>query len=164
MKYRIAIAAMLLVSAAAMAQAPPAPEAALAGDISGMYSLLHEGEFVQIVVDDQRVTGVASHFRNEDPDKGQFVDVSLEKATLDGTTLSFRTKSVEGEWLEFTGTVERGPARSRSEEGYYLVRGTLTEHFQKAGGKAEEKRHSITLRSFPLESEPERPVAPAPQS
>lgn len=155
---------MLFACAAAMAQTGPTPEIGIAGDISGMYSLLHEGEFVQIVVDDTRVTGVVSHYRNEDPEKGQFVDVSLEKASLEGTTLSFRSKVVDSEWLEFTGSVERGPGHSRSEEGYWLVRGTLTEHCKKADGTLEEKRHSITLRSFPLESEPERPVAPPPQS
>ncbi len=160
MKYLIAIAAMLITCSAAMAQAAPTQQVEIAGDISGMYSLLHEGEFVQIVVDDTRVTGVISHYRNEDPEKGEFVDVSLDKASLDGTTLSFRSKAMEGEWLEFTGIVERGPARSRSEEGYWLVRGTLVEHCKNADGKAEEKRHSITLRSFPLDSEPERPVAP----
>jgi hypothetical protein len=155
--FRIAatLAALLLAfAAAAMAQSSEKPEPEVGSDITGLYSFLHEGEFVQIEVNDGKITGLVSHFKDEDPDKAEFVDQFFEQAKLDGQTLSFRTKAADGMWFEFTGTVERGAAKTPSDESYWVVRGTVIEHRTEADGKTSEKKHSISLKSFPQDAEP----------
>ncbi len=119
-----------------------------------MYSFLHEGEFVQIEVDEGRVTGLVSHFKNEDQNKAEFVSQPFDQAKLEGSTLSFRTRPpVEGVWFEFSGKVERGPAKTPAEEGYWEVKGRLAEHL-KMDGRLTEKVHELTLQSFPEKAEP----------
>ena len=100
----------------------------MSGDITGLYSFVHEGEFVQIEVDEGKVTGLVSRFKNENPAKAEFVDQYFEQAKLEDSTLSFRTKpGDDGVWFEFSGRVEHGSAKTPSEEGYWTVKGTLTE-------------------------------------
>lgn len=126
----------------------------MGGDITGLYSFVHEGEFVQIEVNDGNVTGLVSRFKNEDLDKAEFVDQFFEQAKLEGSTLSFRTKAAaDGVWFEFSGTVERGPAARPGREGYWNVKGTVTEH-RVTDGKATVKVHELTLKSFPEDVEP----------
>jgi hypothetical protein len=56
-------------------------------------------------------------------------------------------------WFEFSGTVERGSAKTPSDEGYWTLRGTVIEHHNGVEGKAAEKTHSVTLKSFPQDAE-----------
>jgi len=155
MKKFFAIAALLLAfPASALAQSPAPPEPEIGPDITGLYSFLHEGEFVQIEVNDGKVTGLVSHFKDEDTDKAEFEDQFFEQAKLEGTTLSFRTKPSGGLWFEFSGSVERGPAKTPGDESYWTIRGTLTEHHTAPDGAAAEKKHSLTLKSFPQDEEP----------
>ena len=67
---------------------------------------------------------------------------------------SVRTKPADGSWLEFSGVVERGPGKTPGDEGYWNVRGTLTERHISAEGKVTEKVRELTLKSFPQETEP----------
>ena len=113
-----------------------------------MYSFLHEGEFVQIEVEQGRVGGLVSHFKDEDLNKAEFVDQRFEHAKLDGSTLSFRTKPAGGVWFEFSGTVKQDPAKAPGDDAYWTVSGTLTERHT-AQGNAAEKMRRIKLRSFP---------------
>jgi hypothetical protein len=150
------IAALLLTFVTAgVGQLPVQAQPQLSGDITGMYSFVHEGEFVQIEVsDDGRVTGLVSCFKGEDMEKAEFVDEFFEEAKLDGTTLSFRTKPAGGLGFAFSGTVERGSAKTPSEEGYWVVRGTATVRHTGPDGKTSEKTHELTLKSFPQDAEP----------
>ena len=43
-------------------------------DISGMYTFLREGEFLQLTLDEGRLSGYLSRFGDSDSDKGQIVD------------------------------------------------------------------------------------------
>lgn len=152
MKYVAAIAAILFASALGLAQgsafnAQPQPS----GNITGLYSFLHEGEFVQIEVNEGVVTGQVSHFRNEDEKRAEFVNQLFDEAKLDGAQLSFRTKPVDGSWYEFSGVVERGPGKTPGDESYWNIRGTLTER-KSTEGKATEKTHGLTLKSFPQDA------------
>ena len=62
MKNIFGIAALvLLIAAAAMAQEAVA-EPQIGDEITGMYSFVREGEFVQIEVDGGKVTGVVSRY------------------------------------------------------------------------------------------------------
>jgi hypothetical protein len=148
-------ALFLTFVAVSLAQSPTKAEPQFSGDITGLYSFVHEGEFVQIEVNDGKVTGVISRFKNEDLDKPEFVDQFFEQAKLEGSILSFRTKPAEGVWFEFSGVVERGPAKTPSDEGYWNVRGKLLERRTEADGMISEKPSELTLRSFPQEIEPD---------
>lgn len=157
MKNAFAIAGLALaLVAAGLGQAGPGtakPELELGGDITGMYSFVHEGEFVQIEVNDGNVTGVVSRFKNEDVEKPEFVDQYFEQAKLEGSTLSFRTEpAADGVWFQFSGRVERGAAKNPGAEGYWNVKGTLTEH-RNADGTVTDKVHELTLKSFPEDAE-----------
>jgi hypothetical protein len=155
MKNVFGIAALLLVFVTSgMAQSSAKPEPQFSGDITGLYSFVHEGEFVQIEVTEGRVTGLISRFKDEDLDKAEFVDQFFEQAKLEGPTLSFRTKPTNGLWFEFSGIVERGPAKTPSDEGYWNVKGTLIERRAEPDGKISEKVHELTLKSFPQDAEP----------
>ena len=157
--FRIAaflFALLLVFATAASAQSTEKPEPVVTSDITGLYSFLHEGEFVQIEVSDGKVTGLISHFKDEDPDKSEFVDQYFDEAKLEGSTLTFHTKPLDGLWFEFTGTVERGPTKIQGDEAYWIVRGTVIEHHTGADGKSSDKKHSVSLKSFPVDPPPER--------
>jgi hypothetical protein len=156
MKSIFAIVALLLtLVTAGLAQQSAKPQPSPGGDITGLYSFLHEGEFVEIEVNEGEVTGLVSHFKDEDQDKAEFVDQCFEQARLEGSTLSFRTKPADGVWYEFSGTVGRGPAKAPGEEAYWTLKGTLTEQHSSADGKAAGKVHELTLKSFPEDRAPE---------
>jgi len=161
MKNILRIAAfVLLVAGAAMAQTEEPVAVPQVGDeITGMYSFVREGEFVQIEVDGGKVTGVVSRFKDENPEKAEFVDQFFDQAKLEDGRLTFRTKPADGVWYQFSGMVERGEAKTPADEGYWNIRGSLTERRTASDGKVTEKTSELTLRSFPRDAEPE----PAPQ-
>lgn len=105
------------------ADAAPAPSPA--EDISGMYSFLHEGEFLQINLEQQGVSGYISRKGDLDSDREAFLDQFFSKASVQGHDVSFATRALHGVTFEFKGRFERGPARSKTEDGYYVIRGTL---------------------------------------
>ncbi len=140
------------------------PEAAPPlGDISGSYSFLKEGEYLQINVEADRVTGFISRFGELESDRGVFLDQFFEKAALVGNKLTFTTKKVHGVWFEFSGTVERGPAKTTSEEGYYVLKGRLTQYTTDSAGKPSGRFREVEFKSFqPEPSAPPARPAPAP--
>ena len=127
-----------------------------------MYSFVREGEFVEIEVDGGKVTGVVSRFKDEDPEKAEFVDQFFDQAKLEGDTLSFRTKPAGGIWFEFSGVVERGAGKTPADEGYWNIRGNAdgAAHRKRRKSDGEDVRE-LTLRSFPQDAEP---AAPEPAS
>jgi hypothetical protein len=164
MKNIFAIAALLPIllltlSTPALPQSPARAEPSASQDITGLYSFVHEGEFVQIEVNDGKVTGLVSRFKDDNPEKAEFVDQFFDQATLDGATLSFRTKAADGVWFEFSGVVERGPAKTPGEEAYWTLRGTLTEHRTSAQGTVSAKEQKLTLKSFPQDTDQDAPGA-----
>src|SRR5215469_8484979 len=80
---------------------PPASNAAT--DISGMYSFLKDGEFVQISLDENNVSGYISRLGDMESDRGEVLDQFFTKAAIHGRELSFTTKPVHGVWFEFKG-------------------------------------------------------------
>src|SRR5271155_3500408 len=132
--FLIALSVCLLTQAVAR---PPIASAAVqesakardaASDISGMYTFLREGEFVQLTVDDGRLSGYVSRFGDSDSDKGQFIDQFFDKTSLQGDRLSFTTKIIHGMWYEFSGTITITSGRKPPEEGYRVIKGTLIQH------------------------------------
>lgn len=151
--FRISALLLILITGG-LAQSLAKPESQLGGDVTGLYSFVHEGEFVQIEVNEGKVTGLISRFKGEDLDKAEFIDQFFAQATLEGATLTFITKPVDGIWFEFSGIVERGPAKTPSDEGYWNVRGKLIERHTETDGKVSEKAHELTLKSFPQDVAP----------
>jgi len=124
--------AFSLISAAVSLQKtrPPAPPAAAptaAEDISGMYTFLKEGEFLQISLDQNGVSGYISRQGDLESDRGAFLDQFFSQASVNGHDVAFTTKPVHGVLFEFKGRFDRGPAKTKKEDGYYVVRGTLKE-------------------------------------
>jgi len=144
---------MLFGAALALAQTQPQKTAA-AGDYSGMYSFLQEGEFVQISVDEgKRVTGFISRY--SDTNHASFTDYFFDKADLHDGDLRFSTRKVQGTWFDFQGAISRGPGKSRDAEAYYLIKGTLTQHATDARQAVTASKSEVVLRSFPQEIEDE---------
>src|SRR6185437_16695094 len=77
----------------------PAMQATVPDEISGMYSFLREGEFVQITVENGKLSGFVSRYGELDSDRGVFLDQFFTRTALKGDALSFTTKSVHGTWF-----------------------------------------------------------------
>jgi hypothetical protein len=150
---RILLALFCLVcSAISVFAQSPAPAT---DDYSGMYSFLRDGEFVQLTVEDSgKVTGFISRYGDSDAEKNTFVEQFFESGKLDANHLSFTTKSLDGSSFQFVGTIERGPGKTPDEEGYYVVRGTLTRLRTDAAKKTSQESQHVEFRSFPRDSQP----------
>jgi len=120
-------------------------------DISGMYTFLREGEFVQITVEEGRMSGYVSRFGDTDTDKGEFIDQFFDKATLQGDHLSFNTKTVHGIWYDFSGTISVVPGKKPGEDGYRVIKGTLTQHATDAKGAEKAMQRQVDFKSFPAD-------------
>ena len=134
-------------------------------ELSGMYSFEREGEFVQISVEQRTaksdktkplaVTGFISRYGDSDSDRGAFLDYFITKGSLDGGKISFVTKPVHGISYEFMGTVARGKTETRDKDGYYELRGTLTQNIVEQDKVTSAKSREITMKLFPdLDREP----------
>jgi len=156
MKYLIAVILSVLFACTVYAQTPTS--GAVSDDISGMYTFQQEGEFVQINLEDGgRVTGFISRYGDSDADKGQFLDQMFTEGSLKGNHIQFKTRVVHGVSYEFSGTIERGEAKSASDEGYRVLRGKLTEYMEDANKKTTGKSREVTLKSFPADATADRP-------
>ncbi len=137
-------------------QQNPAPSPAAPGtDYSGMYSFLRDGEFVQVTVEDQgRVIGLVSRYDDSEGDRGVFLDHFFKSGKLDGNQLTFTTETVHGVSFEFRGTVERGEGKSRGDEAYYVLKGSLVENTIDEAKKNSSRLLDVVLRSFPQNAAP----------
>lgn len=124
---------------------PPSVNAA-AEDISGMYGFLKEGEFVQINLDESGVSGYISREGDMDSDRGQFLDQFFSKASIHGHDVSFVTKPVHGVWFEFKGRFDRGPGKTKAEDSYYVLHGTLTEFRSDPANKTTAHSREVEFR------------------
>jgi hypothetical protein len=136
----------------AVAQSAQKPPVTAVEDISGMYTFLKDGEFVQITVerDDKSNAAVLSGFisRYEEGDSDHFLDHLFSKASLDGDHVSFTTKQIHSVWFEFDGKVMRGKAKARAEEGYFVIKGKLTQNTT-TDKKTASKSRELEMKSFP---------------
>ena len=147
----------LIAVCTATAQTAPAPT--LPGsEYSGMYSFLRDGEFVQVTVEDRgRVTGFVSRYGDLESDRGAFLDHFFKQGQLDGNKLTFTTETVHGIWFEFRGAIERGDGKKQGDEGYYVLKGTLTENSTDEAKKTSSRSREVALRSFPQDVNPNHP-------
>ena len=122
---------------------------------SGMYMFLKEGEFVQVTVEDAgKVTGFVSRYGDGESDKGAFLDQFFKSGKLDGNRLTFATETVHGVWFEFKGTVDRGEGKNPGDEGYYVLKGTVTEKSTDVNKKVTSRSLNVALKMFPQNAGP----------
>jgi hypothetical protein len=122
---------------------------------SGMYSFLKDGEFVQITVEDGgRLTGFISRYGEGESDKGAFLDQFFKTGKLDGNNLSFTTEIVHGVAFDFKGSVQRGEGKTAQDEGYYVLKGTLTQNTGDVNNKVSARAREVVLKSFPQDAAP----------
>lgn len=142
---------VMLAAALSVAQdaTPATPAGKPAVDYSGMYSFLKEGEFVQLTVEENRVTGFVSRYGDQDSDQGAFLNQFFKEARLDGRKLSFTTQTVHGVWYEFKGAIERGDGKNVGDEGYYVLKGKLTQSSTDANKKVSTKARDVAFKAFP---------------
>ena len=141
------VSAVLLSSSAvvfAQASAPP-----VSSDLSGMFTFLREGEFVQLTVEDGELSGFVSRFGDSDTDKGEFIDQFFDRASLQGDHLTFKTKTVHAVWYEFDGTLTTVAGKQKGDEGYRVLRGKLTMHTADAKGADHASERTVEFKSFP---------------
>ncbi len=100
----------------------------LPAEASGEYQLGKPGDVIEIILDNNGLTGYISMIGKSDHDKEVPLTYFFDQTELDARSLSFTTKPVHGQWYSFEGTVVRGPAPTREKEGYYLLKGKLTLH------------------------------------
>lgn len=148
--YRL-MAGCLSIALSALAFGQSAGDQDAASNVSGMYTFLHEGEFVQLTVDDGRLSGYISRFGDSDSDRGQFIDQFFDKTSLQGDHLSFNTKTVHGIWYDFSGTIVTTPSRKPAEEGYRVIKGTLIQHSTDDHGAEKNMRRQVEFKSFPAD-------------
>ena len=151
---------LLAVALTAMAQKPrndkpvaAQPSAAsgensAAEDISGMYSFLKEGEFLQINLDREGVSGYVSRQGDLESDRGMFLDQFFSKASVHDHDVAFVTKPVHGVWFEFKGRYDRGGGKTKAEDAYYVLRGTLTEFVTDADKNTTSRARQVEFKLY----------------
>ena len=144
MTKRLTIIFVLLGVAAAVGQTQPNP------DYSGMYSFLKDGEFVQINSEGKgKLSGFVSRFGDLESDRGVFLDHFFKEGSLSAEAVQFTTDRVHGVWFEFKGSIGRGAGKTPNDEGYYEMRGTLTEFSTDDNQKVSSRAREVTFKSFP---------------
>lgn len=138
-----------------LAQTPAQPPTAGLPDYSGMYSFLKDGEFIQITLEDKgQVSGFISRYGDSDSDKGTFLDQFIKAGNANGKQVSFTTESVHGVTYTFEGMFDRGPGKVAQDEGYFILRGTLTRNVGSPDGKrATSQTREVEFRSFPRDAD-----------
>jgi hypothetical protein len=143
----------LLIASMVFAQAPPktSGDSAYHPDpLSGMYSFLREGEFVEIDFEEgNRLTGFISRFGDLDSDRGAFLDHTFTKGEHAGEKVTFTTNAVHGVWFEFKGKISTDKAKQPGAEGYAVIHGTLIQYSEDSNKKTSAKSTEVTFKSFP---------------
>jgi hypothetical protein len=117
-------------------------------DVSGMYAFLKQGEFVQLTVQDEKLSGFVARFGDLDSDRGTTLDHFIKQGSLNGNDLTFTTEMIHGVWFEFKGRIERGEGKERGDEGYYVLRGKLIQYTSDAQKKVSAASREVAFKSL----------------
>lgn len=90
-------------------------------EASGEYELDGKGSVVQISIDQNRLTGYVTRM-----EQGASLTLFFDRTAVDGSRLSFTTRTVHGLRYSFAGTIVRGDAATSSQMGFYRLVGNLT--------------------------------------
>lgn len=105
----------------------------LPDDVSGPYEFDHRNESIEIDIDRNKLTGYISRLGDAETDSNTPLTFFFDRASVDGSRIQFQTRVVHGVWYSFRGTILRGEANTRDEEGYYVLHGVLQEHHPQSG-------------------------------
>ena len=147
----VLVACLAIAAPATAFRQSSANDSDAASNASGMYTFLKEGEFVQLTVDDGKLSGYISRFGDTESDRGEFIDQFFDKTSLQGDHLSFSTKTVHGIWYDFSGTITTRPSRKPPEEGYRVIKGTLVMHETDVHGAEKAMQRQVEFKSFPAD-------------
>jgi hypothetical protein len=130
-------------------------------DFANSYTFLGADEDLQLsVVQGNILLGYVNTHGVGETDRHLLLAMFFQKGTIDGDEIYFLTKPVHGLRYEFKGKIARGTAKSVTEEGYFQITGTLTEHLADEEGKVTSRNREVTFKSMPSDA----PQQPAPQS
>jgi hypothetical protein len=101
-------------------------------EASGAYSL-GAGGSIDVELQPDRLSGFITRMGDRESDEGTPLTFFFATSRLAGQRLAFTTRQVHGVWFSFEGTIVRGSARSREQQGYYLLEGRLVMHDAAAG-------------------------------
>ena len=99
----------------------------LPADASGEYALGSNGT-IDVELQPDRLGGFITRLGDRESDEGTPLTFFFATGRLAGQQLAFTTRQVHGVWFSFEGTIVRGSARSREQQGYYLLQGRLVMH------------------------------------
>ncbi len=99
-------------------------------------------DVIQISLGDNELGGYISRHGEAENDQGAPLTLFFAHTWLDGPRLGFDTHEIHGISYTFDGTIVRGPAKTTTEAGYYLLQGTLV---QLEGGKSQPRQVSMKL-------------------
>ena len=143
-----AFLSVAVLPATTQAQAPAIAVSA-SPDLSGMFTFLRDGEFVQLTLENGRLTGFVSRFGDTEDDKDAFIDHFFDQASVQADHVTFRTKTIHAVWYEFDGTLTTVTGKEKGEGGYRILKGKLTVHKSDALGKDQASERTVELRAFP---------------
>ncbi len=114
---------------ASAASSSSAPSTTLPADVSGAYAFDHAKESIEVDLDRRgKLTGYITRLGDEETDSDTPLTYFFDQTAVHGDQLQFETKVVHSLWYSFRGTIVRGPGQMRDDEGYYILRGTLSVH------------------------------------
>ena len=121
--------------------------------MSNTYTFLGEDEDLQLsAVPGNILLGYVNTHGVGETDRHLLLAMFFQKGTIDGDQVYFLTKPVHGLRYEFKGKISRGPAKTSSEEGYFQISGTLTQHLADEEGKVAVHSREVTFKSMPFDS------------
>jgi hypothetical protein len=96
-------------------------------EASGEYTL-GTNEIVEVDLQSDRLSGFITRMGDRESDQGTPLTFFFATSRLSGQRMAFTTRQIHGVWFSFEGTIVRGTARSRDQQGYYLLEGQLVLH------------------------------------
>ena len=94
----------------------------------GEYRWGEPGEVIELYVEEGALRGYLTRRTERSHADSSPMTFAFASVGTTGTSLTFATQHIHGDWYSFTGQVVRGIAKSPHQEGYYLLQGTLTTH------------------------------------
>jgi hypothetical protein len=132
-------------AADAEADSSPGQVSTLPSDVSGAYQFDPDDGSVQIDIQRGKLTGYISRMGDAETDSDTPLTYFFDKASISGSHISFETRVLHGIWYSFDGTIFRGEGKIRSDEGYYVLHGTLEEHHPES---SEDKSANQTIEAL----------------
>jgi hypothetical protein len=121
-------------------------------DVSGAYQFEHLNDSIEIDIEHNKLDGYISQLGDAETDSNTPLTFFFDRSAINGGQIEFETRVVHGVWYSFRGTIVRGAAKSRAEEGYYVLQGTLIEHHPQGGEQGKSADETIAKRMVNFKS------------